>query len=95
MEIRTTEEARTNIVNFTKRLLDLQKQKKAIDEDVKALKEEFKEEGVPVGIVSSVINKIKREKKKTDSERFEEDAIQEWLVSDADIDNVIGELIAK
>lgn len=95
MEIRTSEEARTNIENFTKRFLDLQKQKKAIDQDIKALKDEFKEEGVPVSIVTSVINKIKREKKKTDSERFEEDTIQEWLVSNADIDNDIGELIAK
>lgn len=95
MEIRSTEEARTNIVNFTKRFLDLQKQKKALDEDIKALKEEFKEEGVPVSIVTSVINKIKRDKKKNDSERFEEDTIQEWLESNADIDNDIGELIAK
>lgn len=95
MEIRTSEEARTNIENFTKRFLDLQKQKKALDEDIKALKEEFKEEGVPVSIVTAVINKIKRDKKKTDSERFEEDTIQEWLVSNSDIDNDIGELVAK
>lgn len=95
MEIRTSEEARTNIVNFTKRFLNLQQQKKAIDTDIKALKDEFKEEGVPVSIVAAVINKIKRDKKKTDSERFEEDTIQEWLVSDADVDNSIGELMAK
>lgn len=95
MEIRTTEEARTNIEEFTKRFLTLQMQKKALDQDIKALKEEFKEEGVPVGIVSSVINKIKSEKKKSDSERFEEDTIKEWLESNADIDNEIGALIAK
>lgn len=95
MEIRTSEEARTNIVNFTKRLLTLQQQKKVIDLDIRALKDEFKEEGVPVSIVASVINKIKRDKKKTDSERFEEDTIQEWLVSDADVDSSIGELMAK
>lgn len=95
MEIRTSEEARTNIVNFTKRFLNLQQQKKVIDQDISALKDEFKEEGVPVSIVQAVINKIKRDKKKTDSERFEEDTIQEWLVSDADVDNSIGELMAK
>lgn len=95
MEIRTTEEARQNIEEFTKRYLNLQMQKKALDQDIKALKDEFKEEGVPVGIVASVINKIKSDKKKTDSERFEEDTIKEWLESNADIDNEIGALIAK
>lgn len=95
MEIRTTEEARANIENFTKRLIELMKQKKAIDQDIKALKDEFKEEGVPVGIVSSVLNKIKSKKKKSDSERFEEETIQEWLEANPDIDSAIGDLIAK
>jgi uncharacterized protein (UPF0335 family) len=95
MEIRTTEEARANIEEFTKRFLNLQMQKKALDQDIKALKEEFKEEGVPVGIVASVINKIKAQKKKSDSEIFEEDTIKEWLETNADIDNEIGALIAK
>lgn len=95
MEIRTMEEARANIENFTKRLIELMKQKKAIDQDIKALKDEFKEEGVPVGIVSSVLNKIKSKKKKSDSERFEEETIQEWLEANPEIDSGIGELIAK
>lgn len=95
MEIRTTEEARANIENFTKRLIELLKQKKAIDQDIKALKDEFKEEGVPVGIVSSVLNKIKSKKKKSDSERFEEETIQEWLEANPDIDSGIGDLIAR
>jgi uncharacterized protein (UPF0335 family) len=95
MEIRTTEEARTNIEDFTKRYINLQMQKKALDADIKALKDEFKEEGVPVGIVTSVINKIKSEKKKSDSEIFEEETIKEWLQSNPEIDNEIGALIAK
>ncbi len=95
MEIRTSEEARTNIEEFTKRFISLQMQKKALDADIKALKEEYKEEGVPVGIVTAVINKIKAEKKKSDSEIFEEDTIKEWLQSNADIDSDIGALIAK
>jgi uncharacterized protein (UPF0335 family) len=95
MEIRTSEEARSNIESFTKRYIELLKQKKQIDEDVKALKDEFKEEGVPVGIVTSVFNKIKAEKKKTDAELFEEETIKEWLESNPDIDNEIGMLIAK
>lgn len=95
MEIRSTEEARRNIENFTRRFLNLQKQKKQIDEDIKALKQEFKEEGVPVNIVVSVINKIKQRKKKSDLEILEEETIKEWLESNKDIDDEIGELIAK
>lgn len=95
MEIRSTEEARRNIENFARRFLNLQKQKKQIDEDIKALKQEFKEEGVPVNIVVAVINKIKQRKKKSDLEILEEETIKEWLESNKDIDDEIGELIAK
>lgn len=92
MQVRTSETARTNIENFAKRLLELQKQKKTIDIDIKALKEEFKEEGVPVGVVQKIINKIKAIKKKSDTEIFEEDTIQEWLESNPDIDDSIDRL---
>lgn len=95
MEIRTSEESRQNIEEFTKRYINLLKEKKQIDQDIKALKDEFKEEGVPVGIVTSVFNKIKAEKKKSDSEIFEEETIKEWLQANPDIDNEIGILIAK
>lgn len=95
MEIRTSEESRQNIEEFTKRYINLLKEKKQIDQDIKALKDEFKEEGVPVGIVTSVFNKIKAEKKKSDSEIFEEETIKEWLQANPDIDNEIGMLIAK
>ena len=39
MEIRSTEEARRNIEEFARRFLNLQKQKKQSDEDIKALKQ--------------------------------------------------------
>lgn len=95
MEVRTSEEARKNIEDFAKRFLTLQQQKKIIDQDIKALKEEFKEEGVPVGIVTSVVNKIKSEKKKSDSEKYELEVIQEWLETNESVDNQIETLIAK
>ena len=95
MEIKSTDAARASIEEFTKRLLNLLGQKKELDLDIKALKEEFKEEGVPVQIVTGVINRIKSEKKQTDSEKFEADSIKEWLLSNPDIDNEIGALIAK
>lgn len=95
MEIRTSEEAKENIEGFTKRYINLLQQKKELDEDIKALKEEFKEEGVPVGIVTKVINRIKADKKKTDSEKFEEETIKEWLEANVEIDDGLGTLVAK
>jgi uncharacterized protein (UPF0335 family) len=95
MEVRTSKEAQKNIEDFTKRFLDLLKQKKSLDDDIKSLKEEFKEEGVPVNVVVRVINKIKANKKKSDTEIFEEDTIKTWLEENPDIDNDIGALIAK
>jgi len=95
VEVRTSEQARDNIESFSKRYINLLQQKKTLDEDIKALKDEFKEEGVPVGIVTKVINKIKANKKKTDSEIFEEEKIQEWLEASETIDDEIGILTAK
>ena len=95
MEVRTSDDARKNIEEFTQRLLTLQQEKKIIDQDIKALKEEFKEEGVPVSIVVKAINQIKSYKKKSDSERFEEEIIKEWLMSNTQIDDKIGQLMAK
>ena len=95
MEVRSSQEAREHIESFAKRLLNLQQSKKVIDQDIKALKEEFKEEGVPVGIVSTVVNRIKAEKKKTDTEKHELEVIQEWLETNDEIDNQITMLTSK
>lgn len=94
MEIRTTEEAKANIENFTKRYANLLQQKKELDADIKALKNEFKEEGVPVAVVTKVFNRIKANKKKTESQLFEEETIQEWLEANTEIDDQIGQLNA-
>jgi len=95
MEIKTSEEARANVEEFSKRFLELSLQKKAIDADIKAIKEEYKEEGVPVAIVAKAINNIKADKKKSDSELFELDTIKEWIQANSEIDDQIGELVAK
>lgn len=95
MEVMSTEQAKENTENFAKRLITLQQAKKEIDQDIKALKEEYKEEGVPVQIVTSVLNKIKADKKKTDSQKFEFELITEWLSSNKEIDDGLGQLSAK
>ena len=95
MEIRTTDEAKKNIETFTERWINLLLDKKKIDADIKELKNEYKEEGVPVQIVCSTLNRIKALKKKSDSQIFEEETIQTWLGESKVIDDKIGELIAK
>ena len=87
--------AQKNIEDFTKRLLNLEHQKKVISEDIKALKNEYKEEGVPVQVVTRVINQIKREKRQSEGEIHEEIVIKDWLQSSTEIDDDIGSLVAK
>jgi 2-hydroxy-3-keto-5-methylthiopentenyl-1-phosphate phosphatase len=93
MEIKTTEEAKTNVINCAKELTSLLKQKKEIDDEIKAIKQKFKEEGVPVQIVSKQINAVKADKKKTASEKFEGETIKDWIEADGDVSNAIDELI--
>lgn len=90
-----TSQAKENVENFLKRYVQLLKDKKLIDEDIQALKEEFKEEGVAVNTVVRVFNQVKRQKKKTDSQIFEEEVISDWIENNTDIDDAIGELNAK
>ena len=95
MEVRTSNEARENIENFSIRYLNLLLEKKKVDFDIKELKQEFNEEGVPTGKVASIINRIKADKKKSDSELFELEAMREWIESNSEIDDAIGQLGAK
>lgn len=90
-----TDAVRNNIEAFQERFLNLEKQKKTLNEDIKQLKEEFNQEGVPTQVVVRCINNIKRLKRKTDSEVFEEEAIQEWLQSSQGISDSISDVISK
>lgn len=92
MDTRTQEEAKNNIEEFARRFLNLQQEKKKIDADIKELKDEYKEEGVAVGSVVKVINKIKADKKRTEGDKFEQESIEEWLRQSKDIDDKIAEL---
>lgn len=84
-----------NIISFAERFLELERQKEILKQDVKALREEYNQEGVPTQVVTRCINSIKRMKKKTSAELYEEEAIEEWLLSNTGISDSISELIAK
>ena len=95
MEIRSLEESRQNTENFTKEFLKLQAQKKMIDQEIKDVKDAYKEDGVPVATVCKVINIIKSNKKKSQSEQTEQNIIEEWLENNKEIDDIITSLISK
>lgn len=86
---------KNNIEAFAERFLNLEKQKKTLQEDIKALRDEFDQEGVPTQVVVRCINSIKKLKRKTDSEIYEEESIQEWLAGNQSISDSISDLIAK
>lgn len=90
----TDKVVRNNIEAFAERYLELERQKELLKEDTKALREEFNQEGVPTQVVIRCINEIKKLKKKTESELSEEEAIQEWLLSNEGISSSISALIS-
>lgn len=92
MEIRTSETAKTDILSYAVRYLRLQLDKKKIDQDVKALKQEFKEEGIAVGVVQKAINVAKANKKRTDAERFELETITEYIEENPEAQDLLTEL---
>jgi uncharacterized protein (UPF0335 family) len=94
-ELSPQEQIKQNVSEFSKRYLNIEEQKIALKEDLKELKEEFNLEGVPTNVVIRVINIMKRKKKKTQSEIFEEESIEQWLSENEDIDNAISSLVAK
>jgi alcohol dehydrogenase YqhD (iron-dependent ADH family) len=59
MEIRTTHKARKTVDNFSIRLLNLQLDKKRIDDDIKSLSKEFKKLGVPVRFITETLAGLK------------------------------------
>lgn len=94
MEIRTSEEVRQNVEDFANAYLEKLMEKKALDKEIKDLKDEYKEMGVAVAVVAKAINSIKAEKKQSKSEQFELEQIKEWLDTNQNVDNLLGMLIA-
>lgn len=85
-----------DLVNqFGVRYLNLISKKKVIDCDIKALKQDFDEQGIPTKLVIKAINNIKREKKASQSERFEIEKFEDWLRENQEIDTTLTELLAS
>ena len=94
MEIKTTEETMKDIKDFARNLQRLQLQKKVIDDEIKDMKQTWKENGVAVGKVTKVLNRIKALQKQTEADKFEEALLEEQLSQDVDIQDQIAQLNA-
>jgi len=90
MEIRSSEDAMENIIRYARAINDLQIAKKAIDDDIKQIKQDYKEEGVAVGKVTKVLNQIKARAKMNESDKLEEDILYEKLEADEGVQNDIA-----
>jgi len=89
-----TDEMIEKIYSYANALITLQIEKKAIDEQIKELKADYKEEGIAVGVVTSVVSKLKAKAKKNDADIVEEDIITEKLEANQNIQDQIKQLIS-
>lgn len=92
--MQNTDEMVEKIYSYANSLINLQIEKKAIDEQIKELKADYKEEGIAVGTVTRVISKLKAKAKKNDSDIVEEDIITEKLESNQNIQDLIQSLVS-
>ena len=82
-------------LEFSNRYLNLLEQKRALDLDIKALKQEYDEQGLATKVVIKAINSLKKEKKETISQQDELAMFKEWLSSNKEVDDKICSLATK
>ena len=82
-------------LEFSNRYLNLLEQKRTIDLDIKALKQEYDEQGLATKVVIKAINSLKKEKKETISQQDELAMFKEWLSANKEVDDKICTLATK
>lgn len=82
-------------LEFSNRYLNLLEQKRALDLDIKALKQEYDEQGLATKVVIKAINSLKKEKKETISQQDELAMFKEWLSANKEVDDKICSLAIK
>lgn len=82
-------------LEFSNRYLNLLEQKRALDLDIKALKQEYDEQGLATKVVIKAINSLKKEKKETISQQDELAMFKEWLSANKEVDDKICALATK
>jgi len=67
------------IERFITELAELELKKQLVNDEIKTLKADYKEGGVAVGLVSRIFAIVRKNRKKTEKEKFHEEVILEWL----------------
>jgi len=80
MIVESTDSAINKVIDYSKELLELEDKIEDIKRDITETKQNWKEEGVNVTLVTSVIHEIKSLRKKGKSEKFEKELIREHLM---------------
>ncbi len=79
MEIRSTEEVLKTSYEFADAILEKQLEIKSIQAEIKDIKDEYKEQGVAVNVITKALNKIKARMRMSDGDILEEEIILEKL----------------
>ena len=72
-------EFKDETISCAKEILEKQLEKKAIDEEIKSIKEEYKDQGVNLKAVNTAISEIKKEMKETPQDAQDTEALKEIL----------------
>jgi len=82
-------------LEYARAMISLEKDIKEIKDDMKALKEEYKDNGVSVQKVNKAIKNIKMAMKLNELDEAEIEMIQTVLSADPDIHTEIAQLVSK
>jgi uncharacterized protein (UPF0335 family) len=93
--INKDEEETKLTLEYARRMIALEKEIKEIKDDMKAIKNEYKDEGVSVQKVNKAIKNIKMAAKLNDLDATEIEMIQTVLNADPDIHTEIAQLVSK
>jgi len=80
------------IIDFAVRYLELQRQKKVIDVDIKALKQEYAEQGIAYQNTLKALTSLQKHKKMSDNVRFEVEAIESTLEQSKKVQDALESL---
>lgn len=90
-----TNETKELALKFINRYLNLMLQKKTIAQDVKALKSEFEEQGVPTALCIKASNTFKAEDKMGENLVSEIDTFKTWFSENKEVCDKVTSLNAK
>lgn len=82
-------------ISFAERYIRMMLQKKTLNEDVKALKKEFEEQGLPTRQVIKALDRIKKELKDGSEIEDEINTFKGMLFSKQSVQDGLTELLAK